>query len=69
MTAIGAEYDVSLVEVIAYRGGHGLLADAEMHWALDLVRRIEADDLLLDPSDQIHGSVEAGRRAVRTLFH
>jgi len=69
MAAIGTEHHVAVLEMVAHRGRHGLLADAEMHGALDLVRGVEADDLLLDPADQIHRSVEAGRGAVGTLFH
>src|SRR5690242_6683148 len=69
MAAIGAEQHIALLEMIADGRRDRFLADAEMHRTLDLVRGIEADDLLLDPADQIHRTVEAGRGAVCTLFH
>src|SRR5471032_2103105 len=69
MAAIGAEHDVRRRQVIAYGSRHSFLADAEMDRTLDLVRRVETDDLRLDAADQIHRPVEAGRRIVRTLFH
>ena len=69
VAAIGAEHHVALLEMVAHRRRDGFLADAEMDGALDLVRGVEADDLLLDPADQIHRSIEAGRGAVGTLFH
>ena len=69
VAAVGAEHHVALVQVIAHRGGNRLLPDAEVDRALDLVRGVKADDLFLDPPDQVHRPIKAGRRVVRTLFH
>ena len=60
MPAIGGEQHVLAAELIANGDGDGFLPDAEMHRALDLVGRVEADDLLLDAADAQELRVAAG---------
>src|SRR6266481_2990626 len=55
--------------MVTYRSGYRFLADAEVNRALDLVRRVKADDLLFDPADQVHRSIKSGGGIVDTLFH
>src|SRR6266478_4405988 len=58
MRAIGAEYDIGALQSRANADGHCLLTDREMNRALDLVRRVEFYDPLLDGPDAVALAVE-----------
>jgi hypothetical protein len=62
VTAIGAGHDVVGAQGIAHPHSNRLLADREMHRALDLIGRIDVCDDFFEPPCQVELPVEPFER-------
>ena len=69
MAAVRPEDDVVRLEGLAGADRHALLPDRQVNRALDLVGRIDARDLFLDPPDAVERAVESGVEGGVALLH